>query len=111
MNFNDFIESLTSETPPHELSTPLKALWYEFNGDWSAAHEAVQEDEDRCSARVHAYLHRKEGDLWNARYWYRIAGRRPVSGPLEEEREWLTKDLLESEDTVIERRHIRSAVI
>lgn len=111
MNFNEFIESLASEAPPRELSVPLKALWYDFNGDWCAAHEAVQDDEDRASARVHAYLHRKEGDLWNARYWYRAAGRRPVSGPLEEEREWLAKELLECDDVIIVRRHTRSALL
>ena len=111
MNFNEFAESLNSEAPPQDLSTPLKALWYDSNGDWDAAHVAVQDDEDRASARVHAYLHRKEGDLWNARYWYRIAGSRPTSGPLDEEREWLIKDLLESKDTVATRRYGRSALL
>jgi hypothetical protein len=110
MNFNEFVESLASEAPPRELSTPLKALWYDSNGDWVAAHEAVQDDEDRASAQVHAYLHRKEGDLWNARYWYRVAGRRPVSGPLEEERTLMIKELLESRVTSVARRNTGAAL-
>lgn len=111
MNLNEFVESLASETPPRELPTPLKALWYDSNGDWVAAHEAVQDDEDRASARVHAYLHRKEGDLWNARYWYRVAGRRPASGPLEDERTWLIKEFLESQLTIVARPNGGAALL
>jgi hypothetical protein len=45
-------------------------------------------------ARIHAYLHRKEGDLSNARYWYRQAGRKPATGTLGEEWEELLRDVL-----------------
>jgi hypothetical protein len=101
MDFQSFIHSLSSSTPPAELSNPLKALWFDFANDWERAHEAIQNDEDRASAWVHAYLHRKEGDLWNARYWYKIAGRRPASGAFDDEREQITRVLLsESEPTV-----------
>jgi hypothetical protein len=54
----------------------------------------VQEEQDKKSAAVHAYLHRKEGDLWNARYWYTTAGRKPFSGSLEEEWEALVREFL-----------------
>lgn len=111
MNLSDFINSLTLETPPRHLSLALRALWYDFNGDWSEAHETIQDEEDRDCARVHAYLHRKEGDLWNARYWYRTAGKRPVTGPLEDERQQLTKELLEHEtEAVRETRERRASV-
>ena len=65
--------------PPVGLSGPVLALWWDRKGDWHRAHEAAAADEDgRDAAWVHAYLHRREGDLGNARYWYRRAGR-PVS--------------------------------
>ena len=45
-------------------------------GDWKAAHQIVQDDEDsRLSCWAHAIVHVMEGDLPNARYWYRKAGR------------------------------------
>ncbi len=71
--------------PP--LSGPLRALAEDARGDWEAAHAAAQEGEDAASAWVHAYLHRKEGDLPNAGYWYGRAGRVKPAGTLEEE--WL----------------------
>ncbi len=65
--------------PPQALPAPLLALWWDRRGDWERAHEALAVDETgREAAWVHAYLHRREGDVGNARYWYRRAGR-PVS--------------------------------
>lgn len=72
--------------PPDGLAGPLLALWWDARGDWTRAHEAAQANEDADSAWVHAYLHRKEGDLPNAGYWYRRAGRPAAQGPLD--REW-----------------------
>jgi hypothetical protein len=72
--------------PPQGLAGPLLALWWDARGDWARAHEAAQAGGDAESAWVHAYLHRKEGDLPNAGYWYRRAGRPVATGPLE--REW-----------------------
>jgi hypothetical protein len=41
-------------------------------GDWQAAHAIVQEYEgDATASWIHAVVHRMEGDLANARYWYR----------------------------------------
>lgn len=72
-SFEAFLQS-----DPAMLSTPLQALWHDAHGNWNAAHEAAQADEqDPDSAWVHAYLHRKEGDAFNAGYWYRRA-RQPV---------------------------------
>lgn len=83
------------QSDPAMLSAPLRALWHDAHGDWNAAHEAAQADEqDPDSAWVHAYLHRKEGDAFNAGYWYRRA-RRPVSGEsLQEEWTEIAKTLL-----------------
>jgi len=45
-------------------------------GDWKAAHEIVQKDEDsELSCWAHGIVHVMEGDLPNARYWYRQAKR------------------------------------
>jgi hypothetical protein len=71
--------------PP--LGGPLRALAEDARGDWEAAHAAAQAGEDAASAWVHAYLHRKEGDLANAGYWYGRAGRVKPAATLDEE--WL----------------------
>jgi hypothetical protein len=71
--------------PP--LSNPLQALAEDARGDWEAAHATAQAGEDAASAWVHAYLHRKEGDLANAGYWYHRAGRVKPAATLEAE--WL----------------------
>ncbi|NQW54753.1 MAG: hypothetical protein HQ465_26310 [Rhodospirillales bacterium] len=74
-----FAASVTADAPPAGASPALQALWWARRGDWARAHEGVQahEGEPDCDS-VHAHLHRQEGDLANAGYWYRQAGR-PVS--------------------------------
>lgn len=62
-----------------------KALYYDQQGDWDRAHGLVDELSGRDAARVHAYLHRVEGDEWNAGYWYRRAGVDFFDGSLPEE--------------------------
>src|SRR5262245_1742815 len=94
MDLEEFRSTLTRAKPPANLSTPLRALWLDAKGDWNAAHALVDDPDDSVEARVHAYLHRKEGDLSNARYWYAHAGAKPVTGPLEKEWEALVRDLL-----------------
>ena len=66
--------------------SPLKALTLVAAGDWDAAHEMVQDDESAAAAWVHALLHRIEGDIDNATYWYRKAGKKPATGSFDEER-------------------------
>ncbi|GAB4320754.1 MAG: hypothetical protein Kow00127_13020 [Bacteroidales bacterium] len=68
-----------------------KALLLEQQGDWDQAHRIVQEINTRDAARIHAFLHRVEGDLGNASYWYRRASESPFQGSLQEEREYLAK--------------------
>ena len=63
----------------------LAALWWQAQGDWARAHEAAQADEGAEAAWVHALLHREEGDLGNADYWYRRAGKRRPDGALSDE--------------------------
>ena len=85
MTVEDFRRSLAEAEPPAGLTAPLLALWWDARGDWHRAHEAAQAGEDANSAWVHAYLHRKEGDLANAGYWYRRAGQTMPKASLAEE--------------------------
>ena len=81
MNSEQFIQSLSDETPGTNWSAPLLALWWDANGDWAQAHALVDELETRDGMAVHAYLHRKEGSASNAEYWYERSGtafRRPT---------------------------------
>jgi hypothetical protein len=78
-------EALAARESAEGLSAPLAALWWDARGDWDKAHEAAQADSGAEAAWVHGYLHRKEGDLANADYWYRRAGRKRPSVALEDE--------------------------
>src|SRR5882724_845303 len=88
MNILEFRESISSLASPVDAPPPLAALWWAAKGEWEKAHTIVMNDESAEAAWVHAYLHRVEGDLPNAGYWYRAAGRSVEKGPLETE--WST---------------------
>jgi hypothetical protein len=94
MTLDEFRATLADAAPPAALSTALKGLWWDGKGDWAEAHRHAQDQDDRTGAAVHAYLHRKEGDLSNAGYWYSRAGRRMPGGSLDEEWAALTAELL-----------------
>jgi hypothetical protein len=93
----EFRRSTQSATPPPGISPALLALWHDARGDWSAAHETAQDIEDATGAWIHAYLHRKEGDLNNADYWYRRAGKPGARGDLSIEWELIVNTLLDAE--------------
>jgi hypothetical protein len=78
MNLAEFKRSLGKAKPPSALPPALAALWWAGKDDWDKAHRIVMDEGDKDSAWVHAYLHRVEGDIANARYWYRQA-QRPVA--------------------------------
>ncbi len=82
MTVDELLAMAASGEPPPEASPLVRALWLDASGDWAGAHAVVGEDEGRDAAWIHAYLHRKEGDLSNAAYWYRRAGRTPDTGDL-----------------------------
>ena len=88
MDLQAFRASVDGQEPPPGLDHALQALWWDAKGEWEKAHEHAQADEGRAAAWVHALLHRREGDLANAGYWYRRAGQPVASGSLEEE--WQT---------------------
>ena len=85
MTLQAFESSLGDPEPPAGLGPALGALWHEARGEWDAAHGLAQSEHDRDGAWVHAYLHRKEGDLGNAGYWYRRAAKPTASGSLDDE--------------------------
>ncbi|MBI1244354.1 MAG: hypothetical protein GC202_05050 [Alphaproteobacteria bacterium] len=86
MDFRSFKASLGQPTPPAGLSRPLVALWHVGRGDWDAAHKLAQQDEgEPLHDWVHAHLHRVEGDLGNAGYWYRRAGKSTATGSTDAE--------------------------
>lgn len=90
MKIDEFRQSLRGLKPPAGLPPLLQAMWVEAKGnwaysDWEAAHKIVQDQSGEDAAWVHAYLHRREGDHSNARYWYGRAGKEPHEGLLEEE--------------------------
>jgi hypothetical protein len=93
MNAKEFRALLAGEQPPANLSSTLAALWWDAKGDWSRAHGLVDELETPDGMAVHAYLHRKEGAVSNADYWYARAGRRFHRAALEEEWEALVNGL------------------
>jgi len=94
MTLDEFIHLIEQESLPFNLPSALRALGYAKKGDWEKAHQIVQNSSDTDSAWVHAYLHRAEGDLGNARYWYRRTGRSEFKADLDQEWEQIAKDLL-----------------
>lgn len=94
MDREAFEASLDEEEPPDSLSAPLRALWYDGRGNWERAHEIAQDEGGPTGAWIHAYLHRKEGDLSNASYWYRRANRSKPETSLEEEWRSIVEELL-----------------
>lgn len=93
MNLDEFKESLQNESPP-ELKDELKALWYDAKDEWDNAHKIVQKINSREAARVHAYLHRKEGDKGNAGYWYHRADKEFCYKSLKDEWNEIVSELL-----------------
>ncbi|WP_431203619.1 hypothetical protein ACQ86E_33875 [Bradyrhizobium betae] len=96
VNVAAFIASLDGAAPAPDLNAPLAGLWWAGKGDWDQAHRIVQDESSRDAAWVHAYLHRVEGDLGNAGYWYRQAGQVAAKDSLEAEWQRIAAALLAS---------------
>ena len=94
MDVATFERSLTQPAAPGGLPPLLEALWYDRRGDWNRAHDITQDLSGNDAAWVHAYLHRREGDLSNAAYWYRQAGRPVCHAALEDEWRVIVEALL-----------------
>ncbi len=96
MTLDQFKQTLLKNEPPQNLSNVLIALWYEAKGDWHKAHNIVQSIDTKEAAWVHAYLHRKEPDEFNAGYWYRRAHKEFCRKSFDVEWEEISKELLNS---------------
>lgn len=95
MNYEEFQASLTEDSPPTIDNPILIALWHDAKGDWVSSHDVAQSREGTPAYdHLHAYLHRVEGDTFNAGYWYRRAGVNPSNDSLKHEWEQLVRETL-----------------
>jgi len=94
MTLSEFKKSLEDSEPPKIIGRELKALWYDAKGSWDKAHFLIQSMPGRNAAWVHAYLHRKEPDEWNANYWYSRAEKSKTITSFEDEWIEIVKSLL-----------------
>ena len=94
ITFETFLDLKDSGNIPEDIPPLLQALLLDAAGDWDSAHRIAQGENNRDGSWVHAFLHREEGDLGNAGYWYRNAGRTMPDMTLEEEWEYIALELL-----------------
>jgi len=95
ISFEDLLSWKEAGSFPEDIPPLLQALLLESAGDWDSAHRIAQNDPSENGSWVHAYLHRVEGDLGNASYWYRSAGKRMPDLSLDEEWEYIAMALAE----------------
>lgn len=99
MTLKEFQDSVNQDAPPPGLTVPLQALWLAAKDDWHGSHHALQDQPDgNGSAWVHAYLHRVEGDLANAQYWYKRAQKPATQISLDAEWQAIAASLLAESD-------------
>ena len=95
MTFDEFKATLSEDSPPTSVSLPLQAMWFAGKGEWDKSHDICQESNQELDW-VHAWLHRQEGDLSNAGYWYRRANQTMSESTLEEEWDEIAQALLKA---------------
>ena len=93
-NYTEFQETLSLEAPPSDWPEALKAMWFDAKGDWESSHNIAQDMNNSMGSWLHAYLHRKEGDRFNAGYWYRQAGKTYPNMTLEQELQEIVEFIL-----------------
>ena len=91
MTYDEFLQACSDRTLSNDADPLLHSLFLDKSGDWDTAHSIAQGIATRDGSLVHAYLHRKEGDLGNAGYWYSRAGTSAPSVSLAEEWESLAR--------------------
>ena len=94
MKYSNFITSVSNNNPPKGISKLLLSMWHALRGEWDTAHEIVQDIKSKDAAWIHAYLHRVEGDLSNANYWYNRASRNTSNLSLASEEKKIVMDLI-----------------
>lgn len=95
-SFEEFLKTCQNERPPEEWPKGLRALWYDAKGNWNASHDIAQDLPSESGYWIHAYLHRKEGDQFNANYWYRRANRPYPNLSLEQEFKLLVEYIIKA---------------
>jgi hypothetical protein len=93
-DYTEFQATLQQSAPPANWPDALKAMWFDAKGDWESSHNIAQDMQNELGSWLHAYLHRKEGDRFNAGYWYRQAGRSYPEKTLEQELREIVEFLL-----------------
>ena len=93
-NMEEFRRSLELDSPPAVWPESYKAMWWDAHGNWTNAHEIAQDIVSETGNWIHAYLHRKEGDQWNAGYWYSRANKSFPNESLDEEFTTIIRSLL-----------------
>ena len=78
----------TDDSPPAGITSAQKALWLVKAGRWHDSHELCNDIPGTAGSWIHAYLHREEGDLGNAAYWYHRADKDVPDQSLSLEDEW-----------------------
>ena len=94
MTLEEYIKSIEADRPPSGISETLRSLWWDKKGDWDRAHSIAQDIPSVQGSAVHAYLHREEGVIWNADYWYTRAGRTRPDVTLDIEWQQLVDEML-----------------
>lgn len=95
MTYDEFILTIENgDNPASGLPLYIQALWWDAKGNWDKAHSLIDALGDKNSCLVHAYLHRKEGDIWNADYWYKRAGAKRPAVNLQEEWKAIAAELI-----------------
>ena len=94
MHYEDFIKLTKESHPPDSLTGIHLSLWYAYKDNWDMAHSIVQDINTQTASLIHAYLHRVEGDLGNANYWYNRAGEQSSTESLEVELNKIIKAVL-----------------
>lgn len=95
MDISFFKQSIAAAKAPAGINVYLESLWEDAKGNWDRSHALIQDLPDKTAAWIHAYLHRKEGDIWNADYWYSKAGKKRPATTLEEEWETIAEFCLQ----------------
>ena len=96
MDLETFKNSSEETEPPEGLSVDLEAMWYQGKGNWDQAHSLAQSENGASASWVHAHLHRVEGDIRNASYWYRLANKPICTLSIRKEWDQIVSVLLDS---------------
>lgn len=91
-----FLRSLNQNEPNLDWPEALRAMWYNASENWEASHNIAQDLHTDIGSWIHAYLHRKEGDDWNAGYWHQKIGKSLPKKSLALEAEELVGDIIAS---------------